>query len=462
MKSNSSATMPRCFTNRGVYTSSRCVAAAALVILATIAAARAHAVEPQLVTHEQAARHGLERAWFAQIPVDASRSRVTTWFLYFDRIYGVTNSGIVTALNAETGEQLWTKQVGKPGYPAFGPGANADFLGVVSGSTLYMLNRHDGRLAWRRQLGSAPSSGPALSNKYAYVAMVTGRIEGYELENPATQPWYYQSSGRTFLRPTVTGEVVSWPTSTGYLYAGRAEEPGVLYRLETSADIVTSPAAMEPYLYIASLDGYLYCLHQFTGDEQWRFSTGYAIESSPAIVAGNAYVASIEPAIHALDAKTGKELWAVAGASHFAAQGKSRVYASDRFGNLVVLDAKSGAVVSRMPVGEGQSTLVNDQSDRIFLVNDRGLVQCLHEIGAGQATLYRQPPAPPSDETGAATEGAAPEVNPFDEGEAAEPDAAGDEPSPFEPEEGAMEDAPPDAVEEPAEEPADEDNPFPI
>jgi outer membrane protein assembly factor BamB len=454
------------------------VAAAALVFVATIAAARAKAAEPQLVTHEQAARHGLERAWFAQVPVDASRSRVTTWFLYFDRIYGVTNSGIVTALNAETGEQLWTKQVGKPGYPAFGPGANADFLGVVSGSTLYMLNRHDGRLAWRRQLGSAPSSGPALSDEYAYVAMVTGRIEGYELENPATQPWYYQSNGRTFLRPTVTGDIVSWPTTNGYLYASRAEDPGVLYRLETSADIVTSPAAMEPYLYIASLDGYLYCLHQITGDEQWRFSTGYAIESSPAIVGGNAYVASIEPAIHALDAKTGKELWAVSGASHFAARGKGRVYASDHFGNLLVLDAKSGAAVSRMPVGEGQSTLVNDQSDRIFLVNDRGLVQCLHEIGAGQATLYRQPPAPSSEETGAATQTAAPEVSPFDEGEAAEPDAdpeaAGDEPSPFEPEEGAMEDAPAedegaaaeevpeDALEEPAEEPADEDNPFPI
>jgi outer membrane protein assembly factor BamB len=399
---------------------------------------------------------------------------VTTWFLYFDRIYAVTNSGLITALNAETGEQLWTKQVGKPGYPAFGPGANSDFLGIVSGSTLYMLNRHDGRLEWRRQLGSAPSSGPALSDKYAYVAMVTGRIEGYDLESPVTQPWYYQSSGRTFLRPTVTGDVVSWPTTSGYLYAGRAEEPGVLYRLETSADIVTSPAAMEPYLYIASLDGYLYCLQQFTGEEQWRYSTGYSIESSPAIVGDKAYVASTEPAIHALDAKTGKELWTVAGASHFAAQGKARVYASDRFGNLLVLDAKSGAAVSRMPVGEGQSTLVNDQSDRIFLVSDHGLVQCLHEIGAEQATLHRQPPAPSSEETDAATEGAAPEVNPFDAGEAADPDAAGDEPSPFEAEEGAMEEepaegedaaaeeVPQEAADEPAEEPADEENPFPF
>jgi hypothetical protein len=173
--------------------------------------------ESPLVTYDEAARHGLERAWFAQIPVDPSRSRVSTWYLYYDRLYGVTDSGIVTALDAETGERLWSKQVGKPGYPAFGPGANATYLGIVSGSKLYMLDRNDGRLAWVRELGSAPSSGPALSNDYAFVALMTGRIEGYKLDDPATQPWYYQSRGRTYLRPTTTGQVVSWPTSEGYL-----------------------------------------------------------------------------------------------------------------------------------------------------------------------------------------------------------------------------------------------------
>jgi outer membrane protein assembly factor BamB len=420
-----------------------------------------------LVTHDQAARHGLERAWFAQIPVDASRSRVTTWYLYHDRIYGVTNSGIITALNAETGEQLWLKQVGKPGYPAFGPGANTDHLGVISGSKLYLLNRHDGRLEWARQLGSAPSSGPALSDEYAFVALVTGRIEGYQLDDPKTQPWYYQSKGRTYLRPTVTGSIVSWPTAEGYLYVSRADEPGILFRLETSADIVTSPASMDPFLYVASRDGYLYCVHQLTGEEQWRFSTGYSIDSSPAIVAKQAYVASVEPALYALDAQTGRELWMMPGVSHFAAEGKERVYASDRYGNLLVLDAKTGNPVSRMQVGEGLSTLVNDQSDRIFLANDRGLVQCLREIGVTQPTFYRTPPAPGDAAATPTASGEEPEVNPFESGEPAEeeptPDApAEDAGSPFETDDGAApEEAPPeDEAPADAAETTDDSNPF--
>ena len=424
----------------------------ALTICLSLAANVSKADGP-LVTREMAASKGLERAWFAQIPVDPSRHRVTTWYLYYDRLYGVTDSGVITALNAETGEQLWAKQVGRPGHPAFGPGANADVISVVSGGKLYALDRHTGRMKWIRELGSAPSSGPALSNNYAYVALVTGRIEGYKLDDPKSQPWYYQSKGRTYLRPTVTGNVVSWPTDLGYLYVADANDPRVLFRLHTSGDIVTEPAQQSPNLFIASLDGYLYSINELTGHEDWRYSTGYAITSSPAVVGDMAFVASFQPSLHAVDSKTGAEKWISPGVSHFAARGKDRIYASDKYGHVLILDSATGRHVGRLPVAEGLTTLVNDQTDRIFLVNDRGLVQCLHEIGVNEPTLYRQPVAPPAAED-APVAGEKPPTPPADGAtdEAAAPaeDAAApaEEESPF--------------ADEPAAEeaPADEDEPM--
>lgn len=419
----------------------------------------------QLITQRNAARVGLERAWFAQVPVDASRSRVTNWLLYYDRLYCVSDSGLVTALNAETGATLWTKRIGRPDFPALGPGASEQHLGVVSGSTLFLLDRNDGHILWARQLGSAPSSGPALTKDFAFVALVTGRIEGYRLSDPAVQPWYYQSKGRTYLRPTTTGRIVSWPTATGYLYVSRADNPGVLFRLETGDDIVTSPAEKAPYLYIASLDGYLYAMEEITGEEQWRYSTGYAVVSSPAIVGDHAYVASLEPTLHAIEAATGKGLWRAPGLSHFAAQGKDRVYASNKYGNLFVLDAKTGQPLGGLDAGEDFTSLVNDQSDRVFLVSDRGLVQCLREIGAKEPTMYRapeptedEPPAEAEDATAPtaeAEESAEPpaedadEEMPFDE-------QAADEEMPFE-DQAPAEDEPAD---EPMAEPGAEENPF--
>jgi hypothetical protein len=173
------------------------------------------------------------------------------------------------------------------------------------------------------------------------------------------------------------------------LYVCEAEGPEISFRLETNDDIVTSPAEFPPYLYIASMDGYLYCMNEHTGRESWRFSTGYAIISSPAIVGNQAYVASQQPALHAIDAATGKERWHVRGASHFAAQGKNHVYASDRSGNLLAIDLEDGALTGKIRVAEGTFTLVNDQTDRIYLANDEGLIQCLHEIGATEPIAHR-------------------------------------------------------------------------
>jgi len=397
----------------------------------------------QLVSRSAAARNGLERAWFAQVAVDPQRSRVSKWLLYYDRIYAVTSSGLVTALDAETGEIYWTRHVGTSGFAAFGPGANNEYLGVVGGSKLYIYGRDDGRLIWSRKLGSAPSSGPALTNDRAFIALMSGRIEGYSLHEPEVQPWYYTSKGRTFLRPTATGDVVSWPTNAGNLYVCNPEGPKISFRLETNDDIVTSPAASPPYLYIASMDGYLYCMNENTGREKWRFSTGYAIVSSPAIVGDQAYVASRQPALHAVNAETGRERWRVRGASDFVAQGKDRVYAADQFGNLLVIDTTTGQQIGRLDAAEDSMTLVNDQTDRIFLANDRGLIQCLHEIGVSEPVIYREP-------VGAETQ-----QEPAEEGD----DAVADAVEPVDDQVDQSADPPPFGADA-ADEPSDDDSPF--
>lgn len=408
-----------------------------------------------LVSYDDAARCGLVRSWYAQAPVDYSRSRVEQWKLFYDRIYATSTAGLLTEFDAETGETTWTTSIGAPGAAAFGPGVNLDYVAIVSASKLYLLDRRDGHVIWSRDLGSAPAAGPALSDRYAFVALLSGRIEAYDLKDPEAQPWYYSSAGRSYQRPTVTGRVVSWPTTTGYLYVASAEDPRLLYRLETNDEIVASPVEQRPYLYAASRDGYIYCVQEITGAEKWRFSTGYAIESKPAVVGDVTFAASQEPALHALDSKTGEEGWVALGLSSFVARGKERVYAADTFGNIYVIELKSGQYVNGLTVPQGTQTIVNDQTDRIFLVNDRGLVQCLHEQGVDMPTKYREPPARTTLEPVEADADAA--VNPFDAGgdEPSADEDAGDEGedegyvSPFEPaaspfggDEGAGEESP--------------------
>ena len=421
------------------------------VVAALLAAVPSVGWADYLVSNQKASQVGLERAWFAQVRVDPARHKVVHWLPDGDHLFALTSAGSIQCFDTETGATLWTTEVGVGHAPAAGLAVNEKYLALLGAGRIYIMDRGDGHQLWSLPVGGAPTAAPALSVDYAYVALVSGRVEGYHLEDPTTPVWQYDSIGRTFQSPTATGKVVSWPTDRGLLYVGRADPPRVLFRVETHDEIVTAPAEQDPYLYVASLDGNLYCFHETNGSEQWRYSTGYAVTSTPAIVEDTVFVASEGPTLHAVNATTGKFLWRVDGVTQFVALGKQHTYGMNRYGTIIVLDNDSGAIAGQLPTSANTQALVNDKSDRLFLVSDRGLVQCLHEIGADEPTWHR------------ATH------------EAAELKAAEDEAKPAEGDTNAEESDAPDATEAidspfgietdaaPAEEPVDafdDDNPF--
>ena len=95
----------------------------------------------------------------------------------------------------------------------------------------------------------------------------------------------------------------------------------------------------------------------------------------------------------------------------FATQGLKNVYGLDEFGRLLIVDIETGRYVGTLP-GANYSAVFNEDSDRIYLVNDRGLVQCLHEIGADEPTMFSALPPAEEKETAPAVEAAPPAEQP--------------------------------------------------
>ncbi len=344
-----------------------------------------------LVSYDVAAPAGLERSWFAQVQLNVSRHRMRSWRLHENNLLALTTGGLIHSFNADTGETLWTAQPGPLDQPATGPAASGGYVATVSGAELYILDRANGQLLWSRTLGSAAAAAPTLSEEYAYVSFLNGRVEGHRLDDRDALPWYSQSVGRIFHSPSTSGRVVTWPTDRGYLYVGQASPPQVLYRIETTSHATAPPTEADPYLYIVSADGHVYCFDALDGVEVWRYSMGYTATARAAVVGDRVYVASSEPMLHAMDAITGEPLWTVPGITQFVSQGLKNAYGLDDRGKLVIVDVESGKYVGVL-AGENYQAVFNEQSDRIFLVNDRGLVQCLHEIGAVEPTMYRKIP----------------------------------------------------------------------
>jgi outer membrane protein assembly factor BamB len=373
--------------------SAACASVAASCLILSLFAANTLGAQ-RLVGQEQAARLGLTRAWYTQIRLDSARTRIGRAIVRGDRLTVLTTSGIVQELNALTGETYWLAPIGKDKYPSLGPAANDKFVAVINGSTLYVLDRKDGKPAFIQSVGGAPGAAPAISDKYVFVPLVSGKVEGFSLTEQKLTPWSYQSFGSAMVSPLATSESVVWSTDAGYLYVGNCIDLSMRYRLETGSEIGAPPSYHKPYVYVTSLDGEVFSINELTGSHHWKYATGFPITRAAAAVGDHVYVTSGEPALHCIDAKTGSGVWEVPHITQFAAASKDRVYALNDLGTLTVLNSATGATLATIKADRPLHALVNDQTDRVYLVASDGVIECLYETGAKQPTYYNPQPAP--------------------------------------------------------------------
>jgi outer membrane protein assembly factor BamB len=365
------------------------------------------AARNELLPETTAARHGLTRPWFAQVEFDQGRAKLCHVILYEGVLYAQTDSANVHAIDAETGKTLWSKRIGRANYPSFSPDADRDKLAIVNGSRLYIVNRLTGELLCERDIQDAPGASAALSGKRAYVPLVTGLMLAYNVDKIEEPPLACQSSGRALIKPLVTrqnyeADYVAWTTDLGFLNFGRinrdsASSLTLKYRLATGSPIVARPAYQPPdpkvlgdsgVVFAASSDGIVFAVQEEDGGMLWQFPTSEPIIQSPQVIDNRVYVTTELGGMYCLDAKTGKNLWWTSGAMQFIAASKARVYATDRVGRILVFEAVRGGRIDAIPVENVSMKLANSDSDRIYLVGDGGMIQCLHEVELTEPVLH--------------------------------------------------------------------------
>ncbi len=361
---------------------------AALLTLALQAAVHAQSV---IIPQSVVQRHGLTKAWHTQIEMDRSIDHIAYITQQDGMLYVQTTHAMVHALDAETGRKIWSVQIGRRNQMSYAPGVNEDLLAVINGSTLFVVDRRNGKLKYERELAGAPGAGPALSKKRLYVGMVDGLLQGFNLEDTKALPFIYKSAGRILIQPIVTQVSLGWTTDKGYFYVADANEAKVRFRIETQGEINSRPAHWTPFIYACSLDGYVYAVNEVTGSTVWKFSSGQPISKQPVAVGNYLYILPDLGGMFCLDGKTGQELWFAPGITDFCSVSPSKVYVIDHLNRLTTLDQKTGSRLDTLPLGEIRMKMINQQTDRIYLASDAGVIQCLHEIGLQTPVIYKPP-----------------------------------------------------------------------
>jgi outer membrane protein assembly factor BamB len=382
-----------------------------------------------IVSQEEAQRHGLERAWFAQVN-SAVAGTIIELTLDRDILFVQTGRGMLQALDAETGRLLWNVTVGNPGYPSTPVGAAGEHVAMINGTSVYLLDRKTGKELWSRPLNNSAGAAPTVTDKLVF--------------------------GRLVASPVVTSSILSWTTENGYMYFMSLADPAHLavdFRLKTENVMASGMGHWTPHVYSASIDGYVYAADEVTGQVAWKFSVGEPLVESPVAVADRVFVCTERGGMHCLNATAGTSEWYAPNVMQFISLSPTHVYATDRLNRLLILDAKTGARLDVMSIEGTGRKLRNGQSDRIFLTTKRGSIQCLHESDLAQPVTYSPPPLP-SLEKRAVKQEKLTEKKPAEEGAEDAEEMPAEEPAAEEP---AAEDAEP--KEEGAAEP-EEDNPF--
>lgn len=220
-----------------------------------------------------------------------------------DKVFALTNDGLVVALNSRTGDEVWR-------FPAEGeasdlgelsqPPAYADGTLYVAGEggRLVALNVEDGSQRCTRDLQAPVRTSPMIDEGTLYV----GAGPVVWILSPGCQ-----LVGQRVLSEFNVGTTPIIHDDSIYVGAGPLMirfdllDPGIEdFPVRTNGTIQSSPVIAGGIMYFGSDDRNVYAYDLDAGEVLWTFETGGEVRSTPAVGTGVIYVGSRDGVIYAL------------------------------------------------------------------------------------------------------------------------------------------------------------------
>jgi outer membrane protein assembly factor BamB len=321
------------------------------------------------------------------------------------KLFTVDSEAVVTAFSADNiSKKIWQykskNKDDKSGLSNAGILVYEGKLFLTTGSNVVTaLDSETGNLLWQRNINSMARSAPAASEKSLIVNTADNKIYALDINDGAIM-WMHSGAevdisvlGST--SPVVVRNVALAPYSSGELYALSLQdgEPVWVESLVSSAsnvadmfsDIEASPLIVGDVLYAISDDGVLIAVDIGSGHRIWEKSISGS--KTPWHAAGFLYVVNSNSELICLSAKNGAVKWV----SKLPMDEKSTVVwsgpvlAGDKLfvvgskGKLLQISPQNGAVVSTIKVPSDIYLPPVVVNEKMYLLNDKAQ---LIELGA--------------------------------------------------------------------------------
>lgn len=383
------------------------------VLLSVGLAACSSTEEPdyaELQTFEEQVRVNV--AWKANVGSGSDEHYTRLTPVYDDGVvFAAERHGNVVALNADNGRRLWRQDLapatgfsllrlfskGPPAKLAGGLTLDGDTLYVGNESgMLYAINKESGEIQWQSQLEGEVISAPAVGEGYVVLHLGNGMVVGLNAADGEEQWRHEEEVPALTLRgnssPVISAGGVILGTNNGraavlVLESGqmawdeRVATPSGGSDLERIVDIDATPVVRGDQVYMLAFNGELVALELRTGEVVWR--RDYQGHRTPQVAGSRIFLTTSESHVVAVDRLSGNERWRSAdlyGRSLTEpAVLSGQLVVADRFGFVHWLDRDSGQIIGRYeandpiqvaPVRAGDKVIVMTIDGRVVALTD--------------------------------------------------------------------------------------------
>lgn len=324
-------------------------------------------------------------------------------------LYTAARNGTIECRDAETGTPIWMTQVGNARLPFGKLGVDDKYLSITNGGNLITIDVTNGEPISNIRTLSIPLYGTIHAGGHSILPTIRNGIEGYWLADTEEVPFMEIVAGLALKPPTrsPSSAKVAWGTDRSFVYVMETSgKPSVLFRLQTDGFVNGRIAAASgDRFFFGSESGQVYGVRATRkGRVLWSRPYGEPFYNDAMLVDGVMLIPSAYGNLFALDEKTGLSVWNAPAANVDEVIGgfDGKVFVRFISGGLGALDLKTGQLLdvdrSLMP----RKLLVNRATNRLYLVNSTGTVQCLRPIDAELPSLQQS--MMPVDESGGSEE----------------------------------------------------------
>ena len=303
----------------------------------------------------------------------------------------ISQNGSVETLDAETGKTLWANTCGDSVAPAFPGAASKAGVVILQGDRLYVLDWETGKLVVTKPLRYASSNAVAVTDNVAFVSDFSGRVEAYPIGlSEFKQRWGYVIRGRA-IGNTVKmqdRDLCGLASADGffYVFSAAASTPDVWMRYKSSTPIAKCVGSGNSAFYVGNEGGRLckIVIDERMGRTAWEFLGGQAFSSPPLVVGPHVFAATDDGSLNCINDDKGTEAWlsrSMAIREPLAVAGNV-VYSRSQSDEILGFDISSGKLVGRTVAINLGDALMNQLTDRVYLVGNHGQLQCLRPIGS--------------------------------------------------------------------------------